>query len=544
MRGRTAAAFALALAFICLFPATSVAATWTARVTQVFDGDTFSAAVDGGGLVSVRMAGIDAMETGQCNAASARDFLRQAIGGKRVRLIATHAAPLAARGRYLRYVETTYDMAGPYERDVGAAILHRGLAVPYPSNIEPARNKLYKRVALDAQSRGVRIWDRGPLTTEGQPSGSDRCGAGPHQDIPVSLVLRWDADGNDEDNLNDEWVRLANDGDDPLPLDGWTLRDSAHTRFSFRASAPGTVVPPHDWIKVHTGKGTRNAHHLYWRRPHSVFGTDTVDGKVVGDGAYLVDRDNDVRAFVEYPCVEGCRDPLGQSIDLSANYDGYGNDDQDPNREWINILNKGAASVELGGYVVVSRPYTYELDAATLQPGERLRLYVGKGTDGPLVRYWGRGPHLDASDSRIRNGSILGPDDAVALGTYTGRTAVEFDWPAPDCPALSTLFTRQACPKPQVVIASADFGADSLVLRNDASGDVDLLDWHLMGWGMYTFDSHYVLSPSETVEIQPGDPAADGGGVLYSADLRLGSIVRLFTPYHAVASCRRSSGGC
>jgi endonuclease YncB( thermonuclease family) len=541
MRARIAASVALAVSLTTLlFPSPVGAATWTARVVKVLDGDTFTANVygDSKGAITVRMAGLDTMELSRCHGAAAASLLRSYIGSRKVKLIATHAAPLAAKGRYLRYVDTFYDMPGPYERDVGAAILHRGLAVPYPSNIEPARNRLYKRIALGAQSRALRIWDRGPLTTSGAPSGSDRCGAGPHQDAPIEIVLRWDADGNDNDNQNDEWARIENHGDDPLPLDGWTLRDSAHITFSFRASAPGTVVPPHDWIKVHTGSGTANAHHLYWGRSGSIFGNATVDRKVMGDGAYLVDRDNDVRAFVEYPCLRSCAEPVGQSVDLSANYDGYGNDDHDPNREWINILNKGAAPIDLSGYVVQTYPYTYELaPATTLQPGERLRLYVGEGSDGPLVRYWGRRPRLDSSQSRLRAGSILGPDDAVTLGTYDGRTAVRFDWPAPDCPAASSVFTRQACPNPDVAIASVDYSTDALVLRNDTGGDIDLLDWHIQSWGEYSIDSHYVLAPSETVEIRPGDPASDGGGILHSTNLNLGAKIRLFTPYHAVADC-------
>jgi hypothetical protein len=61
---------------------------------------------------------------------------------------------------------------------------------------------------------------------------------GPRQEVPIRLVLRWDADGNDEVNLNDEWVRIHNDGDVPLGMDGWVLRDSAHVRFIFRRDAP------------------------------------------------------------------------------------------------------------------------------------------------------------------------------------------------------------------------------------------------------------------------------------------------------------------
>jgi endonuclease YncB( thermonuclease family) len=548
MSARIAASAALtvALGISCgLFPDSASATTWTARVVRVLDGDTFTADVrgDGKGPIKVRMAGLDTMETGQCHAAAAEALLTKYIGGRRVKLVATHSAPLAAKGRYLRFAETLYDMPEHYERDVAAVILDKGLAVPYPSKIEPARNRKYKTIALRAQERAVGIWDRGPVTTNGEPSGSDTCGAGPRQDVPIHITLRWDADGNDEENLNDEWARIENDGDVALHMDGWILRDSAHIRFRFRQLAPGTVIQPNDWIKVHTGRGTASARHLYWRRSRSVWGNATVGDQIRGDGAYLVDRDNDVRSFTEYPCVAGCRDPIGKSIDLSANYDGYGNDDDDPNREWINVRNKGVAALDLQGYVLTAYPYTYEFAKPTaIQPGERLRLYVGEGADSPLARHWGRAPYLDSTPSRLRAGSILGTDDMIVLGTYIGRRAVRFDWPSPDCPAVSTQYVRQACPNPDVVVASVSPGDDSLLVRNNTPGDVDLLDWDIQSWGEYSFDQPYVLAAGDTVEIRRGDPATDGGGVVHAAALRLpdgSGTVRLFTRFHGLASCKR-----
>jgi hypothetical protein len=461
-------------------------------------------------------------------------------------LSATHRGAVASGGRYLRFVDLLSDTSERYNRDLAAILLDRGLAVSYPSNLEPARNGKYVKITRAAQARGVGIWDRGPLMTNGQPSGSDKCGGGPYQTVPIKLVLRWDADGNDEQNLNDEWVRIENHGDVALPLNGWVLRDSAHIRFRFSQMAPGTVIPPHDWITVHTGSGRNGVRHLYWRRLHSSFANERLrSGRILGDGAYLLDRHNDMRAFTEYPCIGACRLPLGESIDLSGNYDGYGNDDEDPNREWVNIRNKGTSAVDLEGYVLEAWPYSYEFRGPTLiQPGERLRLYAGRGTDTRLTRYWGRKPYTDHSRPRgIYEGSILGAHDSVAVRAYTGETAVRFTWST--CPTTTTSYTVQACPRPAVSVAAVDPRTDSVTLQNNGSTSVDLIDWYLRSWGDYSFDSHYELEPGETVVVRPGDPADDRAGVLHSTALALADssgAAHLYTPYHAPVSCRAWGG--
>ena len=41
----------------------------------------------------------------------------------------------------------------------------------------------------------------------------------------VDVVIRFDADGNDNQNKNDEWVRFENSGAAALDLTSWVVED-------------------------------------------------------------------------------------------------------------------------------------------------------------------------------------------------------------------------------------------------------------------------------------------------------------------------------
>lgn len=78
----------------------------TGNVTRVVDGDTLDVRLRSGGIVSVRMLGINTPERGGCGAAKATDnLLRLAPVGSTVDLVSDHTQAAKDRyGRLLRYV--------------------------------------------------------------------------------------------------------------------------------------------------------------------------------------------------------------------------------------------------------------------------------------------------------------------------------------------------------------------------------------------------------------------------------------------------------
>jgi competence protein ComEC len=70
-----------------------------------------------------------------------------------------------------------------------------------------------------------------------------------------------DAEGDERENLNDEYVVLKNSGDDSLDLAGWKIRDAAGQTYTV---PNGVTVAPGETITLHTGSGTDTATDLYW----------------------------------------------------------------------------------------------------------------------------------------------------------------------------------------------------------------------------------------------------------------------------------------
>ncbi|MBX0324115.1 lamin tail domain-containing protein [Halomicroarcula sp. F13] len=98
-----------------------------------------------------------------------------------------------------------------------------------------------------------------------------------------------DAEGDDNENLNDEYVVLANRGDAPLTLTGWTVADEAGHVYTFRNYTLG----PGETVTLHTGRGTDTRTDRYWGRTGAVWnnGGDTVvvrdaDGRLVLEREY------------------------------------------------------------------------------------------------------------------------------------------------------------------------------------------------------------------------------------------------------------------
>ena len=95
--------------------------------------------------------------------------------------------------------------------------------------------------------------------------------------------------------------------------------------------------------------------------------------------------------------------------------DAEGNDNRNPNDEYVVLRNDGSASLDLSGWTVTDAAgKTYEFPAGTtLSPGESLTLYTGDGTTRHPDYYWGR------------EGAVWNNDgDVVTVRRADGRTEV------------------------------------------------------------------------------------------------------------------------
>jgi endonuclease YncB( thermonuclease family) len=385
---------------------------WNGKVRYVDDGDTLDADVpkDGlGGLLRVRIIGAQAMEqtsyraaqrAGDCHALDATNRLEQLVRKSKNRIRVTSLFPESrSRGRRLRSVAVR---RGGRWRDVGRILISEGLALWWPGLVEDAGNARYS--VLTQKAAAAR---RGMFN-------SSYCGIGPNEGQPIAVWAQWDADGNDRQDVNGEWVKVRNyDQVNPLPLDGWYLRDSGLRRFTFPA---GSVVPPNGSVIVYAGQGGNFGGEFYWNLTAPVFENATRDDRSVGDGAYLFDPQGDLRAWMMYPCKVGCSPPAQGQIALGA---------QPRKDEWISLTNTGGSTIDLEPYVLKSSPYSYSFpQGSTLAPSQTLRVHTegDPAEDTEFDKYWGM------------TGQILNNDgDSATLSTYS------------DIPLACTAYGSKSC---------------------------------------------------------------------------------------------------
>jgi len=102
----------------------------------------------------------------------------------------------------------------------------------------------------------------------------------------LALVdIHEDAAGNDNENLNDEYLVFANRGEGAVNLTGWTVTDAAGHSSTF-----GTYsLSPGERVTLYTGSGTDTASARYWNASGAVWnnGGDTVTVRTSADEVAL-----------------------------------------------------------------------------------------------------------------------------------------------------------------------------------------------------------------------------------------------------------------
>ena len=122
--------------------------TFTGRVVEVTDGDTFELRRSIGGTVTVRLHGIDAPESAQPYGTAATRAARRLAQGKDVR------AEVEDIGRYGRAVARVETQGA----DLGAMLIRRGLGWHY-RQYAPGETE-YARLQRQARNAGRGLWSR------------------------------------------------------------------------------------------------------------------------------------------------------------------------------------------------------------------------------------------------------------------------------------------------------------------------------------------------------------------------------------------------
>src|SRR5215212_3179705 len=175
----------------------------TARVTFIADGDTIRVRMPGSRAVKrIRFTGINAMELhryskyasrrrGECHGVEATAVVERYIRRSHWKVRLADQRDDSRSGERLR--RSVWVRSGGRWRDLAKIELERGLVLWLPNGVEWAHNAEYHELAERAAAARRALYD--PRS----------CGAGPDDDLPLRIWANWDADSNDEQNLNGEW---------------------------------------------------------------------------------------------------------------------------------------------------------------------------------------------------------------------------------------------------------------------------------------------------------------------------------------------------
>ncbi|MBN1324502.1 MAG: lamin tail domain-containing protein [Methanotrichaceae archaeon] len=92
------------------------------------------------------------------------------------------------------------------------------------------------------------------------------------------------ATGPEDENLNEEWVEIENQGTAIQEMTGWTLADEANHEYNF---PEGFTLAPHAKVKVHTGSGEDTTEALFMNYKRAIWNDD-------GDVATLLDGTGEI----------------------------------------------------------------------------------------------------------------------------------------------------------------------------------------------------------------------------------------------------------
>jgi endonuclease YncB( thermonuclease family) len=243
----------------------------TATARRIHDGDSFIARLDTGDEVEVRMIGINAPELGECLHHEARRALVGLLGDSAFGL-ERDVTDRDRHGRLLRYVRADGVLAN-------VAMIESGLALVTASGDDAAHKPEMQAAQARARAEARGIWK------------VDACGAPASTAVHI-VHVEADPPGNDRGNLNGEVTVIRNDGDTPVEMKGWKLRDdSTSNRFWFPQDF---VLGPGREVTVHVGSGDNTDDALYWGRRYPIWDNS-------GDAALLLDPNGNAVSVVDIP---------------------------------------------------------------------------------------------------------------------------------------------------------------------------------------------------------------------------------------------------
>lgn len=262
-----------------------------ARVISVEDGDTIKVRFEKDKSIrNIRLTGIQAFEgktdknlAAACGAKQATKELKRLLKKGNWVQLRSVKSDSKNRGRLFRSVFKA-DKNGDYTINIQTELLRNGFVLWLPDKVENANNEINRLAMQEAIDKRKNIWS-GKL-----------CKKSKIQNILLGLAINHDAPGDDNFNVNGEYVLIENGSSIAVNLEGWTLRDTSQRSFKFPKN---TIIQPGQRITVKAGVGDNTSTEFFMNSPTPMFeNIDKFNG--VGDGAYLLDEFGNLRFWNIY----------------------------------------------------------------------------------------------------------------------------------------------------------------------------------------------------------------------------------------------------
>jgi len=255
----------------------------TVTVTAVVDGDTVQVAYENGTSDTVRLVGVDTPEVHTENDPAEFEGVPETdAGASCLRGAGTNASSFAKQHLLGETVGLAFDpnvdRRGYYDRLLAYVVVD-GMLFNYRL-VETGQARVYNSEFTRAEqfyaAEETARFERHGLWRCTDPNAVTRtvvADGGPITESPDGLAvaeIHADAAGNDNENLNDEYVTLTNTGDAALDLSGWTVRDEAGHQYAFS----NLTLDSNASVTLYTGSGTDSATERYWGQNGAIWNND------------------------------------------------------------------------------------------------------------------------------------------------------------------------------------------------------------------------------------------------------------------------------
>jgi endonuclease YncB( thermonuclease family) len=198
-----------------------------ARVTSVYDGDTFT--LETGDKIRLKWVNTPELKPKEAYGDEARELTSSLIADQTVSLVINEPNPRDGYGRVVAGIRT------PTGQDLSLELIRAGMGHLFV--IPPDTTDLAPYLAAQAQARAER---RGIWSTDS------------YQGALHLTSFHANASGDDEQNVNGEYMRVCNVTTEPVQLSAYRMQTRSGTTYAL----PTMVIPAGHTVLVKSGQGS------------------------------------------------------------------------------------------------------------------------------------------------------------------------------------------------------------------------------------------------------------------------------------------------